>query len=262
MNRSFFPTVLAAAGLAILGSGASAQDNRSVAFTLGAGAGISADYFGSDDYSFGPSGNVRVDYLRFGPIEIGSSRGVGAEVIEGFGFRGTARYISSRKASSHGELRGLDDVDATLELGFGVGYDTRDWRVFGVARYGFFGHESFVGQVGADAIFHPSEDLTVSLGPRADVGDSDFMGTYFGVTADEAAASAGRFNEYRPSSGLYSVGVELQARYQVTDAWGVETTASYNRFVEDAYDSPIVEQGSADDFGLSVIVTRSFQLDF
>lgn len=254
---------LLASVLAVASSPAAvAAQERSIAFTLGAGASVSADYFGSDEYSIGPSGNGRLDYLKIGPLEIGSSRGVGREAVEGFGLRGTARYIGSRKASDNGELRGLEDVDATLEFGLGLGYDTRDWRVFGVARYGFFGHESFVGQLGADAIFHPSEDLTVSFGPRADIGDADFMRTYFGVTADEAAASNGNFNAYRPSAGFYSVGVELQARYDVTAAWGVETKAKYNRFIDDANDSPIVRQGSANDFGLSVILTRSFQLDF
>jgi len=259
MNRAF---LLFLASTVSLATGAAAQESRSIAFTLGAGASVSADYFGSDDYSIGPSGTGRLDYLRLGRFEIGSSRGVGADVVEGLGFRGSARYISSRRASSNGELRGLEDVDATLELGFGLGYDTPAWRVFGVARYGFLGHESFVGQLGADAIFRPSDQLTVSVGPRADLGSSDFMRTYFGVTADEAVASNGRLNEFRPSSGLYSVGVELQARYRVTDAWGVETDVTYNRFIEDANDSPIVDQGSANDFGLSVVLTRSFQLDF
>lgn len=253
---------LASASSIAFAAGAVSAQDRSIAFTLGAGASVSPDYFGSDDYSIGPSGNGRLDYLKFGPLEIGSSRGVAQEVVEGFGLRGTARYIGSRKASDNSELRGLDNVDATLELGFGVGYDTRDWRVFGVGRYGFFGHESFVGQLGADAIFHPSDDLTVSFGPRADLGDADFMRTYFGVTGDEAVASNGRFSEFRPSSGFYSVGVKLQARYEVTGAWGVETTARYNRFIEDANDSPIVQQGSSNDFGLSVVLTRSFLLDF
>lgn len=262
MSLSSRLAALASACALALTAGASSAQERSIAFTLGAGASVTPDYFGSDDYSIGPTGNGRVDYLKIGPIEIGSSRGVAQEVVEGFGLRGSARYIGSRKASSNGELRGLEDVDATLELGFGVGYDTRDWRVFGVGRYGFFGHESFVGQLGADAIFHPSDQLTVSFGPRADIGDSDFMQTYFGVTADEAAAPNGNFGEFSPSSGFYSVGVELQARYEVTEAWGVETTARYNRFIDDANDSPIVQQGSANAFALGVVVTRSFLLEF
>jgi outer membrane protein len=228
-------------------------------FTLGAGAGVTPDYFGSDDYSFGPAGTLRFDYIRLpGGIEFGGVGAVG--FVEGFGPRGAVRYIGSRKASDNRELRGLDDVDASLEVGLGLGYDDQYWRAFGDLRYGVIGHHAWVGELGADAILRPNEAWVVNFGPRANWGSGRFMDTYFGVSERESGRSG--FNDYSPSSGFYSAGVELGARYSFSERWGVEGTASYERLIGDAGDSPIVEAGSANQYGMQVIITRSLSLGF
>ncbi len=238
---------------------AAAQNNVDANFTIGAGVSLSPDYFGSDESSFGPGGDFRIDYLRlpFG-IEYGSSRAVG--FVEGFGPGGSARYIPSRKASDNPELRGLDNVDAALELGFGLGYEAQFWRAYGDVRYGFIGHEAFVGEFGADAILRPRDDLIVNFGPRASWGEQKFLDTYFGVGEGEAVSSGLR--EYDTSSGFYSVGVELGARYSFSDNWGVEGRANYERLIGDAADSPITGLGTENQFGMQVLITRSITLGF
>jgi outer membrane scaffolding protein for murein synthesis (MipA/OmpV family) len=238
---------------------AAAQDGPAARVTVGLGASVGPNYFGSDDYDVGPWGTVRFDYVRLpGGLSWGSGAAVG--VREGFGLRGSVRYVGSRKASDNPELHGLDNVDAAFELGFGVGYETRDWRAFTDVRYGFGGHDSWVLEAGADAIFHPADSLIVNVGPRLDFGGGPFMRTYFGVTADESVASG--LNEFRPSGGLTAVGFEVGARYAVTDAWGIEGVATYDRLVEDAAESPITAMGSPDQFGFRLGVTRSISLGF
>lgn len=230
-------------------------------FTIGAGASYTPDYFGSDESSFGPSGVLRFDYIRLpGGFEFGSSGAVG--YLEGFGPRGSARYIAERDASDHNVLKGLDDVDWSLELGLGLGYDAEYWRAFADMRYGFIGHHSWVGEVGADAILRPNDAWVVNFGPRASWGASRFMDTYFGVSGSEAERSAYGLDEYDPSSGFYSAGVELGARYSFSEAWGLEGTATYERLINDAADSPIVEAGTANQYGLQVLLTRSLSLGF
>ncbi len=260
--------ILLAGGVSVLGlMPASAQEPAAAAadnlvdarVTIGAGASIGPSYFGSDDYDVGPWGTIRFDYLRLpGGLSWGSGQAIGER--EGFGLRGSASYIGSRRDRDHSELRGLDNVDATLELGLGVGYEARDWRAFTDVRYGFGGHETFVAVAGADAIFRPTESLILNVGPRADFGTGDFMRTYFGVTADEAATSGLR--EFRPSGGLTSVGFEVGAHYSISNAWGIEGVATYDRLVEDAADSPITGLGSEDQFGFRLGVTRSLSLGF
>jgi MipA family protein len=254
--------VAVAAGAAVAqdGTATGAAQGPGIGVTFGLGAVYKPEYFGSDSYEIGPSANARIDFIRLpGGFEIGTGRAPG--YIEGFGLRGSARFVGERDASDHSELEGMDDVDTTLELGLGLGYDAPNWRAYGVARYGFFGHESFVGQIGADAIYRPSDQLIVNVGPRFDFGDSDFMSTYFGVSDSEANKSP-NFGAYDASGGLYSVGIELRARYQFTDAWGVESTARYGRLVNDAADSPIVDEGTPDQFSFGLLLTRSIGLSF
>ena len=64
------------------------------------------------------------------------------------------------------EIEGLDDVRWSAEAGLGVGYEQRNWRAFADVRYGFVGHNTWVGELGADAIAYPIEGLTLTAGPR------------------------------------------------------------------------------------------------
>jgi MipA family protein len=227
--------------------------------TVGVGLGASPEYFGSDDYSFGVTGTGRIDYLRLpGGIEFGSLAAPG--LVRGFGPRGSVRYIPRRDSSDNSDLRGLDDVDATLEIGLGLGYDTEFARAFGDARYGFGGSDSWAGEFGADALLYPADNVIVNFGPRANWGTENFMDTYFGVSASEADDSG--LDEYDPSGGFYSVGVELGARYQFSPAWGLEGRATYGYLVGDAADSPITEVGSRNEFGGRILITRSISLGF
>lgn len=228
-------------------------------FTLGAGAAYRPDYFGAEDYSFGPAGVLRFDYIRLpGGFEFGSSGAVG--YLEGFGPRGSARYIQKRDASDYAEIDGLDDVDASLELGLGLGYDAPYWRAYADMRYGVIGHHSWVAEMGADAILRPNDAWVVNFGPRASWGAGGFMSEYFSINPSEFERSG--LEPYEASAGFYGVGVELGARYAFSESWGVEGKAGYERLINDAADSPITEAGSANQFGLQVLLTRSLSLGF
>lgn len=230
-----------------------------VRFTLGAGVGSAPDYPGSEDYSLGFAGTLRFDYIRLpNGTEFGSSGAVG--FVSGFGPRGSARYLGSRDSSDNRELRGLNDIDASLELGGGVGYDAEYWRAFADVRYGVIGHHAWVGEFGADAILRPNEQLTVNFGPRASWGSGRYMTEYFGVSGAESEASG--LKAHNASAGFYGVGVELGARYEFAPLWGVEGKVGYERLIGDAADSPIIDMGSANQFAAQVILTRSISLGF
>jgi MipA family protein len=240
-------------------SGAAAQTGPAAELELQGGVSFSPRYFGSEEYDLAPAGGLRFRYLR---LPGGVSFGNPGQVTEpgGFGLRGSFRYIGTRRPSDDDSLEGTDPVDRSLELGLGLGYEAEDWRAFGAVRYGVLGHESLVGEVGADALFRPRDDLTINFGPRAHWGSGDFMDTYFGVSQEEAAES--ELEAYDPSSGLYSVGMELGATYAFSNRWGLEGAASYERLVDDAGDSPITEAGSRDQFGFRLGLTRTIRLGF
>lgn len=172
---------------------------------------------------------------------------------------GSFRYIGERDASDHSELRGLDDVDAALELGLGVGYTARNFEAYADIRRGLGGHEGIVGELGADVIARPSDRWKLSFGPRLLWGNDAYADTYFGISPAEASVS---LPAYDPDAGLMSAGVELGARYQINDSWGVESAVTWENFTNDAEDSPIVQNGDSDQWRFRIGVTRVFNLRF
>jgi outer membrane scaffolding protein for murein synthesis (MipA/OmpV family) len=246
------------------GSGAAAQGildspDPNVILTFGLGAGFTPAYPGSDDLVLRPSGTLRVDFFRLPNGFTYSSLGSTA-VRQGFGLYGSARYIGGRDVSEYPDLTGLDDVPWTFEAGLGIGYEFPNYRVFGDVRYGFHGHESFVGTLGADLIARPSEKLVVRFGPRAEFGSDSYASTYFGVTPSEAAA--GSLSAFDAEGGLMGAGLELWAVYSFNERWGIEGRAGWLRLLNAAADSPVTKVGSADQFRAIMILTRRVNLDF
>ena len=115
-----------------------------------------------------------------------------------------------------------------------------------------------MAEAGVDGILRPTDQLVLTAGPRADWGDGTFVDTYFGVTPSEAAKS--QYAAYRPDGGLVSLGVELNARYDFRNGWGLHGTLGWRRLQGEAARSPITEEGSEDQFGARLIATRTFSL--
>ena len=262
-------TILATIALSSLAAAAAAQEldaptlstqsgGSEIGFNLRGGIGTAPAYPGSNEYEAAPAIGGSLNYLRLGGFSFGDPDPLYAPT--GFGAMGSLRYLPKRDTSDHDELDGLDDVDATLEIGGGLRYATPDYRVFGVVRYGAFGHEAFVGEVGADVYARPTDRITLRAGPRALFADGDYAETYFGVSDAEAAASGGNLSAYDPDGGLISAGVEFGAGYRINDTWGVDAIVTYEKLQGDAADSPITED--EDQFRASIGVTRRFTLGF
>ena len=223
-------------------------------FSLRGGVATAPEYFGSDEYTVGPDFGFRFHALRLGGLEFGDPDPLATR--RGLSFRGSFRYVDEIDTSEYDELDGLDDVDATYELGGGVSYGGANYMVFADARYGIGGHESWVAELGGDIIARPTEKLSITFGPRFLLGDDGYADTYFSVDDDEA----GTLDAYDADGGLITAGVELGARYQFNQDWGIESALTYDKFVNDAADSPIVEAGSDEQWGLRIGITRRFTI--
>ncbi len=246
----FLTRLLSAASLAaLLPVAAHAQNTVS----LGFGPQIAPGYFGSDTYESGLTANVSVQQLNFGPLRFGGAEGGAAS---GIGFTGSFRYLGERDGQKYPELAGTTPLDASLEVGAGVTYTADNFYVFGLARYGVTGHESLVGEIGADAIIRPSAPIELRVGPRVFFGSDDYAQNYFGVTAAEAADPRNTLTAYDAEGGMLSRGIEASAAYAFSPDWGVKATVRYDQFTNAAADSPIVTQGSDTSTSASLIVTR------
>ncbi|MFA8442307.1 MipA/OmpV family protein [Yoonia sp.] len=248
LSRVIFTILAVTAPLA-----ASAQEEANgLSFRFGLGPSFAPEYFGSDDLGAGVGAKFELERLKLGGLALGG----GADDY-GFGLRGSVRVIGARDADDFDELAGLDDVDTSLEIGGGVEFTTPNYDVFAVLRYGAVGHESFVAELGSDIFFRPTDQLTISAGPRLLLGDDDYAQTYFGVSAAEAG---GAFAAYDAQGGIMSAGAEAEATYAINADWEVVGTLRYEQLREDAADSPITQ--SDDQFSGSIVLTRKITFGF
>lgn len=235
-----------------------AAQERSFNFALRGGVSAIPSYPGSDDYEAAPDLGFTFGSLNWGGVNIG--KGVREIPDNGFAFRGAFKVIGSRDAEDNPELAGLEDIDTAVELGFGVIYRETNWQAFGEVRRGFGGHEGVTGTLGADAIFRPNDRLTITAGPRINLGNDEYASTYFGVSAAEAAASS--FGAFDAEGGVLGAGLEVRAIYELSNEWALEGLVSYEKLKNDAADSPITMSGSDDQWRVSVGLSRAFTLRF
>ncbi len=182
-------------------------------------------------------------------------------IRRGFNIYPSFDFYGTRKASDSPDLIGTTEIDWALELGFGIGY-RYDWiRGFFELRQGFNGHTGQTADLGIDFIMNPFDRLEFRFGPRATWGSNEFMETYFGVTPAEAASPGSILTPFSASSGFKSVGVAALASYSLSEFTTLHLRGSWDRFIGDAEDSPIVQAGKEDQFSLGAGITYRFVFD-
>jgi len=171
------------------------------------------------------------------------------------------RYQTGRYRNDDRKLYGIQDAKWALEPGlFGEAWATDNIRLRGEIRYGFNGYSGLVGNVGVDYVQRIGK-FTLSGGPRMAIAGSEYMDTYFGVTAQDALWN-GRVTPYKADPGVKSVGVAAAATYQWNDQWATTVRGGYDRLVGAAADSPITRTlGSRDQFTVGASASYSFSLD-
>jgi outer membrane protein len=240
-------------------SPAFAEEVGSRQYELDLGVGLMAQprYPGSDETIFVPYPLIAVSKFfvpGYGSID-GDKDTRGLTVYPSFNF------IGKRESSDSNELEGLDDVDWSLEAGLGVSY-RYDWiRGFVEVRQGFNGYSGQVAQFGVDLIGNPTEDLEVRFGPRAGWGSQSYMQTYFGISSQEAVDSPLYDKSYKADAGFNTAGLAGSASYKLTESWKLHALAGWERMIGDAGNSPIVEEGSENQFYGGAGLTYRFAFD-
>lgn len=260
MTNRHWGFALCLAATTIAGSMAGAQsDTPGMSATVGFGARVQPGYFGSDSYVTRPAGAVVLHSLNIGQLSFGDP--IPGERELGFNVTGAFRRVLARQAEDHPELTGLRDVGFAIEMGLGLDYDAENWRAFADLRRGVIGHQTWLGELGADAILSPTSDLHLSVGPRLLFGSDAYAETYFGVSASEAMAS-GSIPAFDASGGLLSAGVEAQVTYDLTPQWSAVGRLRVTHLLGDAESSPITALGTPLQADLRVTLQRHFTLAF
>ena len=217
---------------------------------LGAGAIYAPDFEGSDEFEVQPFPFISVEYRDLAYVrgpEIGVNL-IRLKASDDFSIKAgpLARYRRDRPEKRNADLRGLGDVDLAVELGGAVAFEYKQaWIRVSLAKDVAGGHEGLVGEGEAGIRFNLSDTLTASASARASWADEDYMGTYFGVTAVQAARSG--LPVYRAGSGLKDVGAGLSLSYMLGGHWMLTAVGGYSRLLGDAADAPlVVRRGSPD----------------
>ncbi len=221
---------------------------------VGIGGLMQPDFEGSDKYELTAWPIVSLEYLRVPGL--GS---VGGRTV-GFSIGPSYRYVGARDQNDDPALVGLGNVDAAYELGVRATYEVNFWGAYAALRQGFGGHEGVVGEAALYGVWRPTSVLVVRAGPDVTYASSDYFDTYFSVTPAQSLASG--VPVYSAGSGFKSVGLQANAIYSLTDKVDLHFRAGYDRLVDGAADSPIVETaGSRDQFTAGIGISYRFDLD-
>ena len=238
---------LAIALLLCAGAAFAQEDPRGARFSLGAGVIRAPLYPGSDRYEprFIPVVTVNFGRFFFGGESGGTGLpGAGVNLVRdqhwraGVGLAIAGAFRKQREESDDPSLRGMGDIERVLRgLAF-VGYE-RDW--YGLyARLATEMTDKDQGTlVLMDALVRRrvNERLTVNIGPGVTWADSEYMMTFFGVSAEQAARST--LPQYRAQAGFYAVRFGAGGSYRIDRDWRVIVRASVARLEGDAAQSPI-----------------------
>lgn len=249
-------SILAAPVLAADGSTYSGPpvDGSDLVLVLGAGALVQPSWEGSDEIVFSPWPIVSLEYLSLGRFTLGGGPARAFSLRPSFGFRG------ERDDTEDARLNGIGDVDPAFELGAAASVRYGYFLANLAVRRGFGGHDGFVGEASAEIVIEPTDRWSFAFGPEVTFADDEYMDTYFGVSAAQAAASG--LTPFNAGAGFKSAGLIARSRYALTDAWTLHAKASWHHLLGDAADSPIIKAaGNENQFMAGVGLSYRFRFD-
>jgi len=235
--------------LLFAGAALAEDEQRGARFSLGAGIVRAPLYPGSDRYEprFVPVVTVNFGRFFFGGESGGTGLpGAGVNLVRdqhwraGVGLLLAGAFRKQREESDDPSLRGMGDIERVLRgLAF-VGYE-RDW--YGLyARLATEMTDKDQGTlVLVDTLVRRrvNERFTVNLGPGITWADAEYMMTFFGVSAEQAARST--LPQYRAQAGLYAIRFGAGGSYRIDRDWRAMVRTSISRLEGDAASSPITK---------------------
>nr|WP_314570132.1 MipA/OmpV family protein [uncultured Pseudomonas sp.] len=151
-------------------------------------------------------------------------------------------YLQGR--TSNGSLQGLRNVSDMAEVGGFIQYAPADfWRIYarlGQAVGGGHSQSGALGKLGGELGYPLGGGIIGSTGLAANFADARQTQTYFGVDANESAASGIR--PYNASGGFQNVTLTQSFEFPLDAKWSLLTSASWVHLVGSAADSSIVKE--------------------
>jgi MipA family protein len=241
------------------------SDQPGPVFTLGLGAAFAPDYEGSDDYQPVPLWDFRAGNLYHPETYV---RVLGPTLRSNFlpsdhwrlGVSG--RYIPERDDVDDDVVDELDSVDASFLLGIMAGYDfigdrQQDLGIMLDAKQDVSSDNGFLGTIQGFYGTALGNRSRLGLGVETTWASEDYMSSYFGVSASDAAQSG--LSPFDADEGFKDVAVSASYTYAFGERWSLTGVGRYARLLNDAEDSPIVDdRGDANQFVVGLLANFTF----
>lgn len=230
-------------------------------FTLGAGARLGPDYFGSDEYEVRPD---LAFFFRFGRKLTLTNDGTSLDILglKDFSFGPVVRITGGRDEDENDALTGLGNIGASLDFGVFAKVNVADHFT---ARLRFFHAAAFNDNGGVidlrlRRLLYQSDNLSVALGLRASWATEQRIEQFFGIDAEQAERSG--LPEFSPGASFQDVRLALGASWSLSKQWSLNGFVRYARLLDDIVDSPIVTPlGSPNQFTIGSFLAYRFEVE-
>ncbi len=214
-------------------------------FLVGGGAMNGPRYPGSrDDFTRGlPLVSVSYGRYFFGAVPgSGAPAGAGAYLLHtehwAVGLDIGGDFRKPRRATDDPILHGWGNIPGTARGGMFASYN-REWLSVRGSISDDLGahHEGVLASLAAEAKYHATQRLTLTIGPEVTWVNDQYAGTFFGI--DAAQSEIAGVAPYRARSGINTVSGSAGATYVLTEHWSLAAHVDYGKVQGDAADSPV-----------------------
>lgn len=247
------PVLIAVASPALADEGASKWwQSETYDGRIGLGVLVGPEFPGADEYRVMPAPSFAIE--RGGYSLRSDGPGVAADLFPGdtISLGPRIAYAGGRSDVEDGVVDRMADVDGGLDLGlegdvtfplslsptpvFATGFAEINQEVAG-------GHGGLTGSIGAgvSSIF---ERFNIGFTTAVNFASDDYMDSFFGVSSEDSTATG--LPQYNPDGGLVSVSNTLRVTVPFLDVWSVTALGSYEHYLGDASDSPVVSERGND----------------
>jgi outer membrane scaffolding protein for murein synthesis (MipA/OmpV family) len=237
----------------LLATGAVHADDDANVLTLAGGIAGGPRYSGADERVIGPI--LAIDYQMANGFYASTMRGIGygrqlgpIRVSAALGYRGER---SERDRAGLGgargstALRGMGTVKGSATAVLHAGYELVDGLELSMTAdlpvsHRENGRTLAIGLTGT--LFERDADhVTLSL--SANLADSDYLRTYYGVTPAQAARTG--YAPFTPKAGMFEAELGMSWRHKLDERWSVTTMVGLTALTRDAARSPLARRDTA-----------------
>ena len=254
--------------LVIVGMPAVSSAAGDVKYSIGAGVGVVPDYEGSQDYMAAPVPYFSAQWKSGRYIKLdGNVLKINLLANDTWSLGPVLQYRGERDDDvDNNKVAKMDEIDAAIEAGAFFGYKLAvfhlspmydSWDIGAQLVTDASGEHDGMLATARTGYTFKDDNMSFRIGASITYADDDYMDTYFSVSASDAIRSG--LKKYKAESGVKDVGVDLTLLLNMNENWAVRGAFAYIALLEDAKDSPIVDdEGDSNQFKGSVVVIYNF----